>query len=612
MADRSGTPDLRDFLEVRTAFPTSFSADGRSLLVSANLTGTMQLYRVDLADLGGAADAVPPLVPVTDEAEPVVGAYLPVGRDVLVGIDSGGNERQQLHLVGDGGGGEPLRPVAVDPDAIHRRGGVTRDGRFVAYSTNARNGVDFDVVVQELATGERRTVWERGGWTEPVGFSPDGRWLGVALLTERNGDSELHLVEVATGRTVEVLPHPDEDATVEAPVWSADSSSVVVVSDVGRDRAALLRVGVESGAVEVLDELGWDAELEADHAGRRFLCNVNDDGWSRLEVRSLATGAVESVVPLPSPGVVAAAALSPDGSLVAYQLSSSVEPGDVWLHRVDDGTTVRVTDCPKPVDVAVLTRPELHRFASFDGESIPVFVWRPPSADGDERAPVVVNVHGGPESQVRPVWSPVTAYLVASGFAVAAPNVRGSTGYGKRFHHLDDVERRVDAIADLAALHDWLSALAGVDGRRAALMGGSYGGYMVMAGLSFQPDRWAAGVDIVGISSLVTFLRNTSSWRRGVREREYGFLDRHLDVLEALSPLNRIDAVRAPLFLIHGANDPRVPLSEAEQVHASLTARGVRCELLVYRDEGHGLAKLANRLDAYPRAVQFLRDVLST
>jgi dipeptidyl aminopeptidase/acylaminoacyl peptidase len=201
--------------------------------------------------------------------------------------------------------------------------------------------------------------------------------------------------------------------------------------------------------------------------------------------------------------------------------------------------------------------------------------------------------------------------LAAAGHTVLVPNVRGSTGYGKRWYSADDKRRRLDSVADLAALHSYLPKL-GVDPARAALWGGSYGGYMVLAGLAFQPELWAAGVDIVGIASFITFLENTSAYRRAYREREYGTLAEDREFLEQASPLTRIDAIRAPLFIIHGANDPRVPLSEAEQIHAAMTSRGRECQLLVYGDEGHGLAKRASRMDALPQAFAFLARHLGT
>jgi dipeptidyl aminopeptidase/acylaminoacyl peptidase len=219
--------------------------------------------------------------------------------------------------------------------------------------------------------------------------------------------------------------------------------------------------------------------------------------------------------------------------------------------------------------------------------------------------PAVLVVHGGPESQSISEFNPVIQGLVARGYAVAVPNVRGSTGYGRRYYSLDDTIHRLDSVADLAAIHAWLPTM-GVDPHRVALWGGSYGGYMVLAGLAFQPDLWACGIDIVGISDLVTFLENTSAYRRSHREREYGSLLRDREFLERASPLRQVEAIKAPLFVIHGGNDPRVPLGEAKQIVASLRSRDVPCELHVYADEGHGLAKLANRLDAYPKAFQFL------
>jgi dipeptidyl aminopeptidase/acylaminoacyl peptidase len=222
---------------------------------------------------------------------------------------------------------------------------------------------------------------------------------------------------------------------------------------------------------------------------------------------------------------------------------------------------------------------------------------------------VVVLVHGGPEAQAMRLFDPEIQALAAAGYAVVVPNVRGSTGYGKRYASLDDTTKRLDSVRDLQSVHEALESL-GFDRTRAALWGGSYGGYMTLAGLAFHPELWAAGVDIVGISDLVTFLENTSDYRRAYRELEYGSLAEDRDFLTRASPLTHVDAIRAPLFVIHGRNDPRVPVAEAEQLVVRLRRRGVRCELCIYEDEGHGLARLANQLDAYPQAIKFLDEVL--
>ncbi|HEV8357538.1 MAG TPA: S9 family peptidase, partial [Gemmatimonadales bacterium] len=397
-----------------------------------------------------------------------------------------------------------------------------------------------------------------------------------------------------------------------APQW-VSASAFLCASNEGRETVAIRRYDVDSREWTTVLESSWDLACWIYHPARTLLVEENADGYSRLELRDPETLDLRRELPLPGRGVLGMPyeepRFSPDGRLLAYQFTSPVTPGDVWLTDVATGETRRLTRSPNELDEAELVEPALHRFPSFDGESIPVFLFEPGQRDGP--APAVFVIHGGPEAQLRPVWAPLIQYFVSHGLAVAAPNVRGSTGYGKRYQHLDDVERRLDSVHDLAALHDALAGAGRIDRARSVLYGGSYGGYMVLAGLAFQPERWAAGIDIVGISSLLTFLENTADWRRPFREREYGSLERDREFLLEVSPLTHVDRIRAPLFVIHGANDPRVPVGEAEQIHRSLTERGIRCELLVYEDEGHGLKKLRNRLDAFPRAAAFLDDVLA-
>lgn len=249
--------------------------------------------------------------------------------------------------------------------------------------------------------------------------------------------------------------------------------------------------------------------------------------------------------------------------------------------------------------------PELVRYPTFDDREIPAWFFRPEGA-GDKPLPAVVIVHGGPESQYRPYFNFLIHYLVHNGYAVLAPNVRGSTGYGKAYSHLDDVEKRMDSVADLAHAAQWLQAQPEIDGERIAVYGGSYGGFMVLSALTTYPGLWAAGVDIVGISNFVTFLENTSDYRRGHREAEYGSLAEDREFLETIAPMKAIDRLEAPLFVIHGANDPRVPLSEAQQLVAALEEREVPVTFLVFDDEGHGLVKRANKMVAFPAVVEFL------
>ncbi len=569
--------DLRTLLELRQAYPLSWSRDGSWLLVASDLSGTRQLYRLPLESCE--------LEQLTSYAEPVDGQLLPDDR-LLLEIDEGGNERTQLYVEGE--------PLVVDQRFIHRFPAVSRDGSLLAYSTNRRNGVDFDIVVRRLESGSER-VFELDGLWANGGFSPDGRWLVADRRGESSGDDDLFLLGVESGEVVHITPH-EGAAEYLTPVWSADGSSLYAATNEARDTFAIARYDLAGNGWEVVHESSWDLECFGDQDGQRLLVVANEDGYSRIDG-----------LPLPSDGVAEHLVVSPDGTRVAFGYSTATEPMQVWVHDFDSGETRKLTDLGGVEDGV---EPELHRVVSFDGESIPVFLFLP---EGEGPFPVVVTVHGGPEGQWRPWYSSgfgaLTQYLVARGYAVAAPNVRGSTGYGKRFEHLDDVEKRLDSVADLASLHSWLSARPEIDGSRAVVYGRSYGGYMVLAALAFQPELWAAGIEFVGISNLRTFLENTSAWRRAAREREYGSLS-DPELLERLSPWSRLDAIRAPLFIEHGRNDPRVPVSESEAIHRELERRGVRCELVIYEDEGHMVEKLANRVDVFERATSFLDEVL--
>jgi dipeptidyl aminopeptidase/acylaminoacyl peptidase len=593
--------DLQALLEMRQASPLSFSHDGRLLLVGTDVPGTRQLYSVPAR--GGE------LRQLTSFDEPVAGQLLPDGR-ILLEMDAGGNERTQLYLLDAVPGASP-EPLVVDERFIHTAPKLGRAGTLLAYATNRRNGTDFDIVARDLGTGEEQS-FELGGWCSVAAISPDGRWIAAERLGERTGDSDLFLLDIATGEVAHATPH-EGDAEYGSPAWLPDGASFLAPTNAGRETFAVGRYDLASRSWDVVLQSDWDLECALDEAGRSLLVGSNEDGYSRLELRDPRTLELREEVPLPGRGVVDHPTFSKDGALLAFAFSSSTEPFEVYVYDIDARELRRVTTSLRGIDTAALVEPELHRFASFDGESIPVFLFKP---EGEGPFPVVVMVHGGPEAQWRPwfhsSFAPLTQHLVSRGYAVAAPNVRGSTGYGKRFEHLDDVRLRLDSVRDLAALHEWLAGQPEIDGARAVLYGRSYGGYMVLAGLAFQPELWAAGIEMVGISSLVTFLENTSDYRRAAREREYGSLADDRDFLVEASPMTHIDAIRAPLFIQHGANDPRVPVGESEHIARVLTEKGIRCELVVYDDEGHMIEKLPNRIDCFTRVAAFLDEVLGS
>jgi dipeptidyl aminopeptidase/acylaminoacyl peptidase len=598
--------DIARLLETRTWRAFDVDDEGR-VLAGWDESGSVQLVELDP---DGSA------TPLTALPGPCSGRYLPGQREVVVQHDDEGDERSQLSLLHPDGADLPatadaLEPLVHDPAYKHDLIDVL-PGRIV-YRTNRRNGVDFDIVIRNVFTGEEETVYDRGGMVASATVSADSRYVVLVRPAVPAFADQLILVDTmpeTEDRRILPLTAEHEHAFNTHPHWLPDGATLLVSSNRDRDLTGVARCDVHTGEWTWLvtpdehDLLAWPSP-----DGRLLLVMADDDGASRLALHDAGTGERLRDVTLPTDGWVRypqpEPVWSPDSRFVALSFSAPTVPGDVLRLDVATGRCTALTDSAEQLAGVSLATPTTHRVEAPDGERIPCFVYRPTGADADVDGSAVVLVHGGPEGHSVRYFNPVVQALTAAGHTVLAPNVRGSIGYGKRWYSADDVYRRPDAVADLAALHDWLPDL-GVDPHRAALWGGSYGGYMVLAGLAFQPERWTAGVSIVGISSLVTFLENTSPYRRAHREREYGSLAHDREFLHQISPLTRLNDVRAPLFLIHGANDPRVPLSEAEQVAKALAENGVECDLLVYPDEGHGLARRANRLDAYPKAISFL------
>lgn len=585
-------------LEARSAILADMADDGTEVLVRSDGTGSMQVYRLRLHDSA--------LTQLTFLDEPVAAArYIPGSGDAVLAVDRGGDENYHLWRLDLRSG--DLRALVVEEGVKHDLGDVSRDGRFLAFTSTRRNRVDFDVCVLDLADGSSRVVLE-GGADIVKSFSPDARWLTAFRI---DGDvalsGDLQLIDLHSGEVRTVVERAGA-GTAHATSWFPDSASFLFSTDAGRDVAAIARYAIGAARWEYVIESRWDSESSLSRDGRAALVVHADDAVTRLHLYDTKSFALMHELPLPDIGagfrmpLVPRPRLSPDGMSAVLTFTSTAHP--LRPLRIDTGgagTAVRLIADDAVVPPELVVTPELHRIASFDGEQITYFLYRP-NADNP---PVVVMVHGGPEAQFVPRYDPFIIRLVAAGIAVVAPNVRGSAGWGRRFTSLDDRRLRLNSVRDLGAVHGSLRERE-VDPTRVAVMGASYGGYMTLAALAFSPELWVAGIAIVGISSLVTFLENTSPYRRRFREVEYGFLDTDRDFLIAASPITRADDIRAPLMLIHGANDPRVPVGEARQLHALLQARGVASELLVYDDEGHGLAKRVNRLDAYPRMFDFL------
>ena len=583
--------DFGRYLKIRGAWGASWSPDGGRVAFLTEITGVPQVW--EISSEGGWPEQL------TFYEERISGAkYSPAENRLVFGMDAGGNERAQFFLLEN----DRVTDLTRAPDAIHQSGAFSPDGGRIAYTATRRNGTDFDVFVQDLPDGEPTLVWEVSGYHTVPCWSPDGSFLIVARHRS-NTDNDFYRLDLKTREATLLTPHEGE-ARFRSPNVTPDGTSLYLATDRDGDFVRLARMDLSSLEIDHLTPDDHDVEeVELSEDGRLLAATRNVGGYSDLLLFNGRGGR------MPDPeiprGIVGGLAFSPDSKKLAFTLTGPTRNPDVWTMRLPDGEARRLTrSSTAGIPPQSFRKPELVRYPSFDGLEIPAVFYEP----GAENAPVVVNVHGGPEGQSRPSFAPVTQYLLGRGYAVFAPNVRGSTGYGKAYTHLDDVRLRMDSVRDLAHAAYWLR---GRGHEKIAVMGGSYGGFMVLAALTEYPDLWSAGVDIVGIANLVTFLQNTGSYRRKLREPEYGSLENDGDFLRSISPIHKADRITAPLMVVHGKNDPRVPVGEAEQIVDRVRANGGGVEYLLYEDEGHGLAKLKNRLDAYPKIVAFLNGHLA-
>ena len=356
----------------------------------------------------------------------------------------------------------------------------------------------------------------------------------------------------------------------------------------------------------------WDVEALAVSPDDRYLAMfINDDGCDTLKVYDLKRQLFLNI-PQPPKGVSSYWRInwSCEGHKLLFTLTTGTMPCNLWMLDIDNMRLERVTESAMDgIDPDELVDAELRHYTSFDGLTVPYWYYKAPGKDVGPR-PVLIDIHGGPEGQERPMFTALTEYLVSQGFNIIAPNVRGSVGYGKTYTHLDDVEKRLDSVQDIDSLVKHLVETGIADKDRIAVMGASYGGFMTLSCVTRYPDLWACGIDVVGMTNLVTFLENTSEYRRAHRESEYGTLARDRETLYNVSPIAKVDDIKAPLMVIHGANDPRVPVTEADMIVENVKSRGIEVKYLRYEDEGHGLAKRKNQLDCYPQVVAFLKKHL--
>jgi dipeptidyl aminopeptidase/acylaminoacyl peptidase len=595
------------YLNVRSAQSPQLSPDGRELLYITATTGQPQLWIAPVRAEGPAAPRQ-----LTFGANRVQFArWSPDGRWIAYGTDRGGNERTQIFLLSPDGTRE--RELTPADDFFRLFSGWSPAGSRIAYVSNERNGNDFDLYVMDLDADGRpsapRRVMRGAGNLGVEAWRPDGE---AVVLSQGRGeaDNDLFLLDLRTQK-LDTLFMPAQMSSYRSIQWTPDGQGFFVATSHERDFAGLAHYHIPERALHWMEEPRNDVEAVAASSDGKWLAyTINEDGFSRLVARELGGRGVVSIPGLPN-GVVGALEWAEDAPRLAIGISGPGLPGDVWIYDAATGQTFRATESTLAgLDPASFVSPEAVTIPSFDGVDVYGLLYRPRGASG--RPPVVMMLHGGPTSQARPQFDPVKQYLLARGYAVLDLNFRGSTGYGQRFTQLDNKRLRPNAVRDMQAAVEWLRARPDLDGNRVAAMGGSYGGYMTLAAVAQLPEYFQAGVDFVGVANWISGLEDASPQLKNSDRIEYGNIDDAADraFFTEISPLSYADRIRSPLLVVHGANDPRVPVGEADQIVRAVRHRRGDVEYLRFPDEGHGIAKLQNRVTAYQRIARFLDRVL--
>ncbi len=621
---------IQQYLNIRSASAPAFAGSANRIFYLTNVSGTPQIWAIDLPN------GAPKQLTNYDDNVSFV-RWSAATNGAIFGKAVGGNENTQFFWISSDGSN--VKELTNNPKVRHNFGDISADGKTIYYASNKRDSNFFDVYSMDLASGKEELLYRQDGNNDFAAASDNGSKIIVSRSgNELSLDNNLYLIDIKTGKETLLTPHADasEFADVE---FLPDGDSIVLAANSGREFTSLAQIeNIRDDAkneIRFVDKSNdWDVEgIRVSPRGGALAYTVNREGFSELKVRKIETDGKplitnlnfkDQTVKLPAQGIVGGLTFSPDGSKLAFSFSSAKYNSDVWLYDLTTKTLTQITKSDRAgISQESFVEPKLIKYKTFDGREIPAWYYRPNFGSGDmlearrvrndkailslPKVPVIVSVHGGPEGQERPGFSSLYQYYLSRGYAILATNVRGSTGYGKTFTHLDDVRKREDSVKDLAYAVQWLKTPAGgADPKRIAVMGGSYGGYMTLAAITLYPELWAAAVDTVGIANWESFLKNTSGYRRRQREVEYGMLDKDINFLRQISPLAKVDRIKAPLFVIQGKNDPRVPYTEAEQIVSALKKRGAIVEYKLFDDEGHGISKLKNRLELYPLVADFL------
>ncbi len=588
---------------IGSATSPSFSPDGKTLAFVSNLNGVPQVWTMP------ASGGFPTLVTAFDDPVGFV-TWSPDGKWLAFNVAPGGGFNEQIYVARPDG--SELRRLTEGGKENNFLGDWTYDGKYIFFSSNRRNPASTDSYLLDVKTGEMRMVAENKGTGGINDVSRDSRRAVVSRLPNR-GNNNLYLLDVAAGKEWLLTPH-EGPGSFGGAQFTPDGQTIYFASNKDRDLLALARVRLDANgqpsAIEVV-AAREDGELSGavmSDDGAMMVLIWNIAGRSELAFYDVKKNQMTAGPKLPAE-IAGSFDFTDDGGRLAMVLSGASSPADIWSLDLKTRQFTRLTDSPHAgVDLTKMVRPELVEYTAHDGLKLSGWLYKPHGEKG--AMPIVLSFHGGPEGQERPGFNSTYQALLMRGIAVFAPNVRGSSGFGKKFVNLDNGALRENGVKDIKATVDFVVKSGVANSKRIGIMGGSYGGYMVMAGLTEYPELFAAGANLFGITNFETFFKHTQPWMAAVSKIEYGNPETEAEMLRKLSPIHRIDRIKAPTIVLHGANDTNVPVIEAEQVVENLKRRNVPVEYVLFADEGHGWRKTPNRIRSAVSIVKFFETHL--
>jgi dipeptidyl aminopeptidase/acylaminoacyl peptidase len=602
---RSDVPQytINQFLDTKTIFGSAFSPDEESIAFTSDQSGVFNAYVVPVA--GGKAEQLTQ----SEGNSMIVVSYFPEDDRMLLMSDEGGNEVWHIYLREPDG---VVRDVTPWEGARSTFQSWSRDNQSFFFSCNKRDPKFMDVYEMNVETFEATMVYQNDPGYALGAISNDKKYFAFEKPVTTNS-SEMYLYNTETDELTKLSPD-DEDASFSPATFSADSKSLLYITNMGKEFNYLNRYDIPSGETQTVADADWDIMYaHLSYNDKYLVIGINDNARTVMEIKNLEDNEPVALPDMPE-GDISAVEISRSERLMAFYVNSSRSPNNLYVYDFESKKYSKLTDSMTPeIDPEYLVDADRIVFESYDGLQIPAILYKPHQVEAGDEAPALVYVHGGPGGQSRIGYNSTIQYLVNHGYVLLAVNNRGSSGYGKTFFKLDDQKHGEADLDDCVEAKRYLIDLGYVDPEKVGIIGGSYGGYMVLAALTFRPDVFAVGVDLFGISNWVRTLESIPPWWESFRKalyEEMGDPTTDKERLHRISPLFHAENIQKPLMVLQGANDPRVLKQESDEIVEAVKKNGVPVEYVLFDDEGHGFRKKENRIKGYKAVLVFLDEYL--